>query len=368
MFVTHMKINCIGCGVTIQTTDPKKLGYLPATVVEKRAVEEVYCQRCFRIKHYDEISKNDLSKELYLELLQMITKKNGLFLFMVDLFDFESSFSLEMIELLKEKDVILVGNKLDVLPKSLKPNKITLWLRHRANLAKLEIKDCQLISTKNKYGIDELIRKIDRYRMGKDVYLVGTSNVGKSSALNAMLRSEQMVAHDVITTSSILGTTIDLIKIPFFHDNKALVDTPGLIPSNSLVSHLAAKDYNLVLPLKEIKSRIFQLNAEQSLVFGGYARVDFLTGEHTVFVVYASNEVALHRTKLSSGEGYFEKRIVETWDEKPKFVQKDFQLKGEAVDLVIAGLCFIKLTGKITVRVTTIEGVEVRVRKAFIGH
>ncbi|MEC2490825.1 ribosome biogenesis GTPase YqeH, partial [Bacillus cereus] len=45
-------IKCIGCGVEIQTENKNEVGYAPASSLEK---EQVICQRCFRLKHYNEI-------------------------------------------------------------------------------------------------------------------------------------------------------------------------------------------------------------------------------------------------------------------------------------------------------------------------
>ncbi len=44
-------LHCIGCGALLQTEDPNKPGYTPASVL-KRALEDgddnIYCQRCFQ--------------------------------------------------------------------------------------------------------------------------------------------------------------------------------------------------------------------------------------------------------------------------------------------------------------------------------
>ena len=48
---------CIGCGATIQTEDKDKLGYTPQSALEKGLeTGELYCQRCYRLRHYNEIS------------------------------------------------------------------------------------------------------------------------------------------------------------------------------------------------------------------------------------------------------------------------------------------------------------------------
>ncbi len=47
---------CIGCGAKIQTTDPVKPGYTPMSALKKGLeTNELYCQRCFRLRHYNEI-------------------------------------------------------------------------------------------------------------------------------------------------------------------------------------------------------------------------------------------------------------------------------------------------------------------------
>ena len=47
-------LHCIGCGAQIQTENPSKLGYTPKSALEKGiANNEVYCQRCFRLRHYN---------------------------------------------------------------------------------------------------------------------------------------------------------------------------------------------------------------------------------------------------------------------------------------------------------------------------
>ena len=48
---------CIGCGAPIQTENKEGLGYTPQSALEKGLeTGEVYCQRCFRLRHYNERS------------------------------------------------------------------------------------------------------------------------------------------------------------------------------------------------------------------------------------------------------------------------------------------------------------------------
>jgi hypothetical protein len=70
------EIKCIGCGATIQTTDPNKVGYVTEAVLEKESLTNVVCMRCHKIKNYNLITKNELSTEEYYKILKRITKKD----------------------------------------------------------------------------------------------------------------------------------------------------------------------------------------------------------------------------------------------------------------------------------------------------
>ena len=65
---------------------------------------------------------------------------------------------------------------------------------------------CRLNFGPNKHAIKEVIDKIEHYRKGRDVYVVGVTNVGKSTLINAIIQ-EITGDQNVITTSRFPGTT-----------------------------------------------------------------------------------------------------------------------------------------------------------------
>ena len=80
---------CIGCGATIQTEDKGKLGYTPQSALEKGLeTGELYCQRCFRLRHYNEISDVQLTDDDFLRLLHEVGDSDALVVNVVDIFDF----------------------------------------------------------------------------------------------------------------------------------------------------------------------------------------------------------------------------------------------------------------------------------------
>lgn len=58
-------------------------------------------------------------------------------------------------------------------------------------IAKTNVKHVGLISAQTGYGVEELITKLHNiWEYKGDVYLIGCTNVGKSTLFNALLRSD----------------------------------------------------------------------------------------------------------------------------------------------------------------------------------
>ena len=370
------KIYCIGCGAEIQSENQNKQGYLPKSVVEKSIEENnLVCKRCFRLKNYNEVSDVELGAEDFYKLIKTLSKKDGLIVKVVDIFDFSGSWIEDVIDIVgNNKDIVLVANKLDLLPKSVKQNKIKQWLFKMLKAKGIKVKDILLISAIKNHGIEEAAARIDELRNGKDVYIIGATNVGKSTFINKLI---ELTTGDknVITTSHFPGTTLGMIEIPLDRAT-SIYDTPGIILDYDIAHYLDAKSLKLVMPKKEIKARVFQLNAEQSLFFGGMARVDFVKGERQSFTLYASNLVDIHRTKLSNADALFEKHLGTLL--KPPFednisifknqVKKNFKIDDRKIDIVISGLGWITVNSNsgCEIDIFVPEEIEVFVRESII--
>lgn len=174
-------IQCQGCGVQIQTTDPKGIGFTPKSSLQR---DEVLCKRCFRLKHYNEIQDVTITDNDFLQMVSSINDKEGIIVHVIDIFDVNGSLIKSLPRIVGNKIILLVGNKVDLLPKSTNKNKLGHWLRTEAKDAGIKVQDVFLISSKKGYGIEDLMKQIDQYREQKDVYIVGTTNVGKSTFIN----------------------------------------------------------------------------------------------------------------------------------------------------------------------------------------
>lgn len=366
------EIRCIGCGAKIQTTQPNEIGYTPQSALDKGMDSgEVYCQRCFRLRHYNEIQDVSLTDDDFLRMLNEIKSRDALVVNVVDIFDFNGSLIPGLNRFAGHNDVLLVGNKRDLLPKSLKKGRLTQWMRERSYEAGLRPVDVVLTSAKKPSEVDELLEIIEKYRHHRDVYVVGVTNVGKSTLINAIIKQVAGV-ENVITASQFPGTTLDMIEIPL-DDGCAIVDTPGIIHRNQMAHYLGAKDLKLIAPKKEIKPKTYQLNAGQTLFLGGLARFDFIEGPRASFTVYASNDLLIHRTKLEKADAFYDQhagqllqppRANEVAD-FPKLARFEFSIK-EKTDIVFAGLGWITVTKPCRVAGYAPAGVDVVIRKALI--
>ena len=79
------------------------------------------------------------------------------------------------------------------------------------------------------------------------------------------------------------------MKFPL--DDKAFIDTPGIINHHQMAHFVGKRDLKIILPKKEIKQKVFQLNEGQTLFFGGLARFDYVKGGRSSFTCHFSNEI-----------------------------------------------------------------------------
>ncbi|WP_407269511.1 ribosome biogenesis GTPase YqeH [Radiobacillus sp. PE A8.2] len=368
--VTEEQLSCQGCGATIQTEDENKAGFVPASALDN---DTIICKRCFRLKHYNEVQDVSYSDDDFLEMISQIRNTQGLIVKLVDIFDFNGTFINSLGRLTGNNPIILVGNKVDLLPKSTNIGKLKQWMKKSAKDLGLTVQDVFLISAVKGQGMEQLRSAIEAYRKTKDVYVVGSTNVGKSTFINKLINESTGIG-DAITTSYFPGTTLGFIDIPL-DDKSSLYDTPGVINRKQMAHYISDQDLKIITPKKEIKPRVFQLEDKQTLYFGGLARLDFEQGEKQSFVCYFSNQLNIHRTKLANADELYTKHVgellsppdEETLEKLPGFTKHSFRIKQPKTDIVFPGLGWVTITnGSASVTAHSPKGVTVSIRDSFI--
>jgi len=222
-------MKCEGCGVEIQTENPKKPGYIPESVLKEKIEnnESVVCQRCFKLKHYNYLLPITINSDFSHEI-DTILKDFKTVLWVVDVIDLEGTFRKEIAEKLKEKNIFLIVNKIDLLPKSTPYENLKKWLLLRIKEMGLNIPDdhIRMVSVKTGMGIEKT-KKLLLQTEKEKVLIAGVTNVGKSSFLNRLVGGE-------ITVSAYSGTTLKVLKAKLPNTNLQLFDTPGIFTQDRL--------------------------------------------------------------------------------------------------------------------------------------
>ena len=323
---------CTGCGVELQNIDDIKIGYT------KDLINNL-CQRCFRIRNYNEYSKVLKDNEDYVNILKNIDSKE-LVILVVDLFNISSC--LKAISKYIKNDILLVLTKRDILPKSIyDENLIRYFKNYNFNL-----KDIVIVSSKKNYNMDLLYSKINELKTSNNIYVIGFTNSGKSTLINKIIYNYSD-NNNIITTSNLPSTTIDSIEVKVNND-LTLIDTPGLLNDGDIINYIDEKMLKKIIPNKEIRPITYQINKKCSIVIEDILMLDV---EETNFTMYISNQLKIDKV--------FKEKKTNLKKHELK-IQKD-------EDLVIEGLTFITFHKDSKLVVNTFENVLVYTRKSLIG-
>ena len=356
---------CKGCGVQLQNEDPDALGYVPK-------LDASYCQRCFRIRNYGDVTIDMKQGIESSKTLDKINEVDGTVFWVVDLFAFESNMISRLNKKLPGKDIVLVLTKRDILPDSLSDDKIYEFVDRRLKDEGIEVRDMLIVGGLLKHGemaqesIENLKAAMDYYRKGGNVIFMGTANAGKSTLINQLLHSGDL------TVSRNPGTTLDLI--PIEQDGWTIYDTPGIENHHSLLSVLPAKELKTVIPTKPIRPFVSQIYEDQSFAAGGLARLDIQTDGKATVVGNFSRNLPIRRGKLAKADELWTRHLngmlspaadtslltMHTWH-APKLQP------GEKMDVDIAGIGWFTVSGDVRdIYVKVHKGVDVTFRKAMI--
>lgn len=333
-----MEKTCKGCGVLLQDDNMLQEGYTTD-------IENDLCQRCFRMKNYGEYQVVAKSNDEYIEILKSISETKDLVLYIVDLLNLDRDL-LKIREYISNK-ILLVLNKRDVLPKSVSEDKIKSYIDELG----LNFEDVVIISVKKNYNIDTLLNKIKKYQTSSKVYVVGNTNVGKSSLINKLLKNYSDNPNE-LTISPLPSTTLNKTMIEL-SDTITLIDTPGLVDRENIVNYVDSNMLKKINPKKEIKPRTYQLKPNQCLIIDSLARIDYVEGEKNSFTVYASNSLKIRRM------------IASRHNDLKDLSKTTIDLKYRE-DIVINGLGWVKVVANGKVDIYLNKDVSVYTRKSII--
>ena len=299
---------CRGCGALFQSNNPELEGFIKEENKEKSTL----CERCFKIRNYGEYQKITKKNDDFFEILKQINETGDLVVLVIDIFNINKDIK-EICSYFKNNDVLVVLNKRDVLPLSVKINNLLAYVDRLG----INYIDKLIISTVKNYNFDLLMNKINTYKKSKNVYVVGFTNVGKSSMIN---------------------------------ENLTLIDTPGIIDDGSIMNYLEPEKLKKVLPRNEIRTITYQIRSKQSIFIEDLVRIDCEMSNN--LTLYFSNKLDITREFNNS--------------DKLHNLEKHELIVFENQDIVISGLGFIKVTDNGRIIIYTVPNVDVFTRPSLI--
>ncbi len=363
-----MDHKCLGCGIDLQIEDKEKIGYA-------NKIDAELCQRCYRLKNFNETPNVNLTNETFLSILTNVADKKELIIWVVDLFDFNGTYIDLVKNIVKNNPIILVGNKRDLLPKAVNDQKIINWLDAQV-VEDVNLVDIMVMSAKKKHNVDQLLDLVKFYGKGKAT-VIGVTNTGKSTIINQIIKSVDPLRESKVLTSYYAGTTLAKIEIPVTKKTK-ITDTPGIINDGQIYNYVEKDTLKMIMPKKEVRPTTFQLNPEQTLFVSGLVQLDFMAGDRSSFTIYMSNELTPHRTRLSNAKEFRarhmgSKLLLPPTTKELKSINewKTVELKIEKgkTDIVISGLGWFtvnKITSPLTVAITVPKQISVDLRDSII--
>lgn len=222
-------VPCSGCGAHLHCADSGLPGYIPSEIFKGRHFREltqIICQRCHFMRNYNTAINVTVTPEDYVKIIANIEDKKALAVLIVDLLDIENSIWPDIIDVLgRTRSIVVVGNKVDLLPRDAPGHldhvrKCVYKAIVDAGFNENKILHVGLISATTGFGVEELITQLYKnWSNSGDVYIVGCTNVGKSSLFNALIQSDycKSEASDILqraTASPWPGTTLKLLKFP----------------------------------------------------------------------------------------------------------------------------------------------------------
>ncbi|XP_024047897.1 NO-associated protein 1, chloroplastic/mitochondrial isoform X2 [Citrus clementina] len=304
--------SCYGCGAPLQTSESDAPGYVDPDTYELKKkhhqLKTVLCGRCRLLSHGHMITavggnggyaggKQFVSADELREKLSHLRREKALIVKLVDIVDFNGSFLARIRDLAGANPIILVVTKIDLLPKGTDFNCVGDWVVEATTKKKLNVLSVHLTSSKSLAGIVGVASEIQKEKKGRDVYILGSANVGKSAFINALLKkmgerdpAAAMAQKYRPIQSAVPGTTLGPIQIDAFLGGGKLYDTPGVHLHHRQAAVVHAEDLPALAPQSRLRGQSFAVISETetnnefkshglngfTIFWGGLVRIDLL--------------------------------------------------------------------------------------------
>ncbi|XP_066144086.1 uncharacterized protein YqeH isoform X2 [Euwallacea fornicatus] len=284
--------SCGGCGAYLHCKDAAIPGYIPSEIFKNSFtsaganLESIYCQRCHFLKEYNIALQVRVSADDYPKVLKSISFNSSLVLLLVDLIDFPCSIWPGLADILGPKSrIVVVGNKLDLLPKDdhhylARIKQLLIDNLRLSGFGNSNIKHVELISAKTGYGIENLISSLHEIKIKGSFNMSGQTRLGINE------------------------------KSPEFAFGKWCYDTPGVVHPDQILHLLTTEELVQTLPREIIRAETFCVKPGTSLFIAGLARLDYIQGSDSIrLTVFRANSLPITFCKLEKADSIYQELL-----------------------------------------------------------
>ncbi|CAI5952048.1 unnamed protein product [Closterium sp. NIES-64] len=249
-----------------------------------KQLRSLVCTRCQQLSHgrmvaavtghggYRVTGPADMfvTAEALRQQLTYVRGEKALVVKLVDLVDFSGSFLSRIRDIVGPNPIVLVITKVDLVPEGTHMDPVADWVLAAVAKKKLNVLAVHFVSAKARTGLSSVAATIQRERQGRDVYVLGAANVGKSAFICALL--DEMASRDIMAAaarrrrpvaSAMPGTTLGPICLKAFSGGGDLYDTPGVHLHHRMAAMLHPWDLHHLGPKRRLRSFVVTGPLEQ---------------------------------------------------------------------------------------------------------
>ncbi len=364
-------IRCQSCGAILQTESKSKPGFISKAVIESGVPRIPYCNVCY--EKMIALNSSSLDHETDKDILRILkdaVATDSLIVWMVDLFTFNGTLNPDVVKRVKKLDVVVIGSKRDLMPSAATDEMLIRYIDERFADVGINPISIDLIGSEDSLDIKEKLTKLGELRKGRDVYLIGELNSGKTTFINKMLKDYKNNTRWQIKSELYPGTNSNVLEIPL-SNSSFFYELPDLSNNTSVFSRVEASVQRIITPKKEVVfSRKF-IGAGSSIVVGNLACFSIIRGHHTSVRVFTGEKVEFKVIDTNKIDDFLAnnlkkkslKPVSERYTSFRDYDMFEYDLESDDLrhDISAEGLCWFSIKGKgQTIRILLPKGVAVK--------
>ena len=364
-------IRCQSCGAILQADSKSKPGFISKAIVENGVPRIPYCNSCYEkmLTLNSSALDHETDKDI-LKILKDAVATDSLIVWMVDLFTFNGTLNPDVVKRVKKLNVMVIGSKRDLMPSLATDEMLIRYLDERFSEVGINPIAIDLIGSEDSIDINKKLAKFGEYRKGRDVYLIGELNSGKTTFINKMLKDYKNNTRWQVKTEIYPGTNSSVLEIPLTNSS-FFYELPDLSNSTSVYSRVEAPVQRLITPKKEVCLTRRFIGDGTAIVVGNLACLYIIKGHHTSVRVFAGEKVEIKAMGIEKVDDFMEynlrrkalKPVSERYRSFRDYDMFEYDLENDDLrhDISVEGLCWFSMRGKgQTIRILLPKGAAVK--------